>query len=182
MAKPIKGTTDNNVISGTPVNDKINGKQGNDDIRGANGDDKINGGPGNDIVGGAAGNDKVKGGPGNDVVNGGTGNDFLFGGSGNDRLTGGGANTANGLTDIMKGGSGADTFRIDASRDGVEILDFNFKQGDRIELAAGLSLANAVIVDNGNPNLGVSITFNDGTFLTILGVGSPSDVMQGWFI
>lgn len=186
MAKPILGTKGNDTLKGGNGNDHLIGKAGNDDVRGGNGNDFVQGGPGNDVAGGANGADKVFGGPGNDTVNGGHGSDFLFGGSGDDRLTGGGQTGAGDDVDIMKGGSGADTFRIDATGDDIVILDFKYKHGDRIDLAAQYSLSDAVITDNGNPHEGVTITFYSGgvagTSVTILGVNDVSDVSSDWFI
>ncbi len=95
----------------------------------------------NPIVGGGTGNsvDTLIGGAGNDNLNGGGGADTLTGGAGNDNLTGGDG------ADTLTGGGGADrfiysgptraaalsqsTFRL---RD--RITDFNFKEGDRIQL------------------------------------------------
>jgi Ca2+-binding RTX toxin-like protein len=56
-------------------------------------------------------------------LSGGLGNDTLIGGVGNDLLTGGG---------------GADRFVFNSRNEGIDIItDFNFGQGDRIQVSQG---------------------------------------------
>ncbi|MDJ0894329.1 MAG: Ig-like domain-containing protein [Alphaproteobacteria bacterium] len=104
------------------------------------GDDTIDGAGGNDVIYGGYGDDKLMGGEGNDTLDGGWGQDFLQGGAGNDvLLTRSDAgepaanfenrndpdNAINPATmrlyddqqiladDILEGGAGADTFRVE---------------------------------------------------------------------
>jgi Ca2+-binding RTX toxin-like protein len=66
----------------------------------------IEGREGNDIISGLAGNDTLDGGTGNDTLIGGEGDDLLLGGAGDDLLVGG-------ITDVVDGGDGFDTFRLE---------------------------------------------------------------------
>lgn len=176
----ITGTSSSNTITGTAKNDVIIGKGGNDALNGGTGNDIVLGGKGNDDLGGSAGKDLVIGGAGNDVIRGGTDKDLLIGGSGNDLIVGGSG-------DKLWGGRGADVFRIDPTGVKNTILDFSFKDGDRIDIPRGYSLANAKIVDNGWSIFGVTVTFFDGTgaagpVMQILGVNKASDVISDWFV
>ena len=66
----MKGTDDNDIITGTSAADQI---------RGRNGDDAIDGGAGNDRIEGNEGNDRIAGGVGADVIKGSAGHDtFVF--------------------------------------------------------------------------------------------------------
>jgi Ca2+-binding RTX toxin-like protein len=100
----------------------------------------------NQLGGGTGGNDTLKGFGGADVLAGLYGDDDLFGMDGDDQLHGqegndmldGGAGT-----DRLQGYTGADTFVWNSTSDtGVTvptmdvIWDFNFAQGDRIDLSA----------------------------------------------
>lgn len=174
------GTKAADNITGSPKSDVIVGKGGADTLNGVNGNDLILGGSGDDLLKGGAGHDFLFGMRGNDTINGGTSGDLLVGGSGNDRLTGGGGK------DFMWGGSGADTFRIDATGFKNTILDFNFAAGDRIDIPAGYTLADAKIVDNGLKLFGVTLTFSKageaGPTVAILGVDKVADVSADWFI
>lgn len=174
----IRGTKDDDIIQGSGDGDKIFGGRGDDFIRGGNGNDHIFGGSGDDNIGGGNGHDFLFGGRGNDIVNGGKDSDFLSGGSGDDRITGG-----SGGNDFMHGGRGADTFRIDATGDETVVLDFDFREGDRIELKNGYGFDDVTIVDNGRS---VTLTFrnDDGldAIVTLRGVKDVSDVSEEWFI
>ncbi|UTF48808.1 cadherin-like domain-containing protein [Desulfomicrobium sp. ZS1] len=66
----------------------------------------IEGRGGDDILSGLAGNDTLDGGAGNDTLIGGAGDDLLIGGEGDDLLVGG-------ITDVVDGGDGFDTFRLE---------------------------------------------------------------------
>ena len=137
----------NRASSGTG-NEGANHIDGNavaNSLRGMGGNDFIDGNDGNDLLEGNAGNDELTGDDGDDLLKGGTGNDFLSGGDGNDRLDGGKGRDVllieRGL-DVLQGGAGADRFvlyspsettadRALASR----IVDFNQREGDRIDLS-----------------------------------------------
>ncbi len=112
---------------------------GNDDfITGGQNDDILEGNAGDDLIDGGLGADNLKGGAGRDSIDGGSGNDFIFGGTGADLLSGGsGVDTfyytsldespmseADTITDfrtgidkivldsVVKGGDGADIINI----------------------------------------------------------------------
>jgi Ca2+-binding RTX toxin-like protein len=80
----IRGTRDNDYLSGTESNDKIIGRKGNDTLNGGDGNDHLRGGRGDDTLNGGNGNDRLRGGRGDDTLNGGNGNDRLRGGRGDD--------------------------------------------------------------------------------------------------
>ena len=90
---------------------------------GENAGDHIAGRDGKDYIEGFGGNDVLKGGKGNDSIRGGTGDDRLLGGAGKD---------------ILLGDLGADTyvFAETGSKNIDQILDYDFDQGDRIDLSA----------------------------------------------
>jgi Ca2+-binding RTX toxin-like protein len=90
---------------------------------GENAGDHIAGRDGKDYIEGFGGNDVLKGGKGNDQIRGGTGDDRLLGGAGKD---------------ILLGDLGADTyvFAETGSKNIDQILDYDFDQGDRIDLSA----------------------------------------------
>jgi Ca2+-binding RTX toxin-like protein len=115
-------------VTGSAHDDHLWGNDGTNVLKGMDGADSLKG------FGGA---DTLLGGDHNDLLDGMDGNDTLRGEDGNDRLTGG-----NGL-DTLVGGAGADTFYWEATAEtGVtfaamdRITDFNFAQGDRINLSA----------------------------------------------
>ncbi len=85
--------------------------------------DDVEGTKFDDTIFGDRQNNRLSGGLGNDTLNGGLGNDLLTGGGGNDLLTGGG---------------GADRFVFNSRNEGIDIItDFNFGQGDRIQVSKG---------------------------------------------
>ena len=92
-----------------------------------------------DYIAGNAKNNRFKGGSGNDRLFGRNGNDNLFGDSGNDYLNGGsGADTLIGGSgaDTLVGGSNGDLFQLSFTDLFVDrIVDFNFREGDRIGLS-----------------------------------------------
>jgi Ca2+-binding RTX toxin-like protein len=116
-----------NVLTGNAGNNKLAGMLGNDALAGGAGNDTLNGNEGGDTLSGGAGADKLYGDTGNDIISGGAGDDKIYGGAGKDTLT---------------GNAGADAFLFatgDTSANRAKadiILDFNFKQGDHINLAA----------------------------------------------
>lgn len=119
-------------VNGNTGEDQVYGDDGADTVRGGQGADTVSGGGGNDPhVNGNIGNDIVMGGAGADTVYGGQNNDTLYGDAGNDLLSGdlGG--------DILYGGAGADRFVLRAGSSTDWVADFNFAEGDRIQLAAG---------------------------------------------
>jgi len=142
----IVGTTGGDTLTGTSNKDIILGRAGDDVIVGNDGNDKLIGNKGNDVLIGGEGKDKLVGGKGDDILIGGKHKDKLIGKSGDDILIGGGDGSGQGgsRVDIMKGGSGADTFVVlasDWSTNGtftsdstdkkfVKIKDFSHTDGD----------------------------------------------------
>jgi serralysin len=142
------GNNNNNLID-VPAwsiqNHVIYGYAGNDQLIGAYGSDSLYGGSGNDILYGEASNDYLNGGTGLDTLYGGTGFDTLVGGAGADKLFGGsGDDDLYGGTgkDTLTGGTGADFFIFTQLADSNSfngrdtITDFNFAEGDLIDLSA----------------------------------------------
>jgi len=140
--------------------DDMNGNQGNDTLAGGDGDDWVVGGKdddlltgenGDDIVWGNLGNDTVDGGAGADQVRGGQGDDVVFGQSGDDWLSGDRGN------DTITGGSGADIFHTFSDAGIDKVLDFNYAQGDRVQLDPGTHFTLAqvgsdTVIDMGGGN------------------------------
>lgn len=84
-------------------------------------DQVINGSRFDETFTGGKGDDTINGKAGNDTLNGDAGDDIIIGGAGDDRMT---------------GGEGADRFVQTGSRGADVILDFNFAEGDRLDLTA----------------------------------------------
>jgi Ca2+-binding RTX toxin-like protein len=136
----IDGGADNDTLSGNTGNDTILGGDGNDNITGGQDQDWLSGGTGDDVVDGALGNDTLQGNAGNDTISGGDGNDQLAGGQNNDVLNGGaGADTLTGDlgNDTLTGGSGADVFFASNTTGQDVIQDFNYAEGDRMQIMSG---------------------------------------------
>jgi Ca2+-binding RTX toxin-like protein len=137
----IVGTEGRDLIDALGGNDLVQGRGGNDDIDGGAGADRLFGEGGNDDIDGGNGNDRLDGGEGLDDLDGGSGNDTLAGAAGNDDLGGGnGVDRLDGGTgnDSLSGGSGSDIFAYGSGSDLIE----DFRDGDRIQLAASLGVSN----------------------------------------
>jgi Ca2+-binding RTX toxin-like protein len=119
-------------VDGGKGNDTITGTNFADDLRGGADNDTLNGGGGSDNVNGGAGHDQLYGGDGDDMLSGGAGNDLLHGGDGDDIMIGGAGK------DQHFGGAGADTFVFaeSGSKNRDTIFDYNFAEGDAIDLSA----------------------------------------------
>ena len=127
----LRGSGNNDVLTGNDLDNLIVGGLGFDMIFGLGGDDIlvgndpdreplfldldgsdiINGGAGNDTISDGAGNDILRGGPGDDFITGGEDDDTINGGAGDDRLSGGDGNdffVGIGGTDSINGGDGFD--------------------------------------------------------------------------
>ncbi|HEY0832266.1 MAG TPA: calcium-binding protein, partial [Azospirillum sp.] len=100
---------------------------------------------------GGQGDDFIAGNLGDDVLNGNLGNDTLAGGAGADQF-------------VFAGGGGADT-----------INDFDFAQGDRIQVQAGMTWT----ISDG-PN-GAVVSFGTGDQLTLVGVNATA-ITSGWIV
>lgn len=122
-ADSLMGETGNDSLSGAEGNDTLHAGDGADRADGGAGNDMVIGGLGNDLLSGGAGTDQVQGGGGDDTVSGYgataggedsltaiDGSDSLFGGDGSDLLI-------TGRGDFATGGTGTDTFRLDARWD-----------------------------------------------------------------
>jgi len=118
---------------------------------GSDTDDTITGTSGNDTLYGGGGNDVITSGDGDDFLNGGGGADVIDAGAGNDLLTEGGAYSyADGAVDVMKGGLGADTFRLQIGPPGQpgnlgaidHVYDFSSAEGDLLDLQRDSSNGN----------------------------------------
>lgn len=93
----------------------------NEPIRGTRNNDTQRGTPGNDTILGLGGNDRLLGLGGDDSLNGGEGRDRLTGAQGADRF-------------VYSGGSQRAAFSQSTLRSLDRIFDFDFDQGDRIQL------------------------------------------------
>lgn len=137
-----------NYIYGFGGSDILLGRNFNDYLVGGEGNDLVRGRESNDFVFGREGNDFVGGGKGDDFVDGDEGNDKLYGRSGNDTLAYSGWGFEQNK-DILVGGDGADTFRLEANQFNAEygggsnsyalIEDFTPSEGDLIQLYEPLS-------------------------------------------
>jgi Ca2+-binding RTX toxin-like protein len=113
-------------IVGSRIDRNVGSTQ--DTLTGNNRDNIILGLEGNDTLNGSGGNDYLDGGPGFDTIRGGAGNDTVYPGEFSDDI------------DRIWGDAGADTFLFKEARDyellsSVTIRDFNFAEGDRIDLS-----------------------------------------------
>ncbi|EDX83039.1 type I secretion target GGXGXDXXX repeat protein domain protein [Synechococcus sp. PCC 7335] len=162
----IEGGAGSDLLAGGLGDDVLFGGKGDDTLRGdlnnrnpqvgVGGNDVLRGGAGNDAIGGKGGNDQLFGDDGDDLLFGDDGDDILTGGAGNDRLQG----------DDFSGGSGADTFVIEAGAGTDTIVDFQLGT-DLIGLGAGLSFAQLSLRGN-------SILFGDETLATLSGIQTAS--------
>jgi Ca2+-binding RTX toxin-like protein len=138
-ADTIQGLDGADSLRGGAGADDVNGNTGQDWVFGEDGADTVRGGQDNDTVEGGAGADPhVNGNLGADLVFGGDDNDTVFGGQGTDTLYGdGGADWLSGDlgNDILFGGGGADRFLFRPGSGADWVADFNFADGDRIQLA-----------------------------------------------
>ncbi|MDB5445118.1 MAG: hypothetical protein JWQ97_435 [Phenylobacterium sp.] len=178
-ADTILGMAGDDQLSGGPGNDLVNGNAGADVVNGDDGADTVFGGQGNDTIFGGAGADPhVNGNRGDDQVFGGDGNDTVFGGQGADTVHGdNGDDLVSGDlgNDILYGGAGADrfVFRLGFGNDWV--ADFNFAEGDRVQLAAGT--AYTLTSYQGQ----ALVTLSSGESIGLVGV-SPASFTSDWVV
>jgi Ca2+-binding RTX toxin-like protein len=85
----IRGTSGNDVLTGSPGDDRIFARAGDDQIAALEGNDRVFGSWGADSIDLGSGNDFARGGPGPDKIDGALGNDIIHGGRGADQLQGG---------------------------------------------------------------------------------------------
>ena len=182
------GGKGNDSLRGGGEDDLIFGDKGNDTLFGDTGNDCLLGGAGSDLLFGQEGGDILSGGIGNDTADGGEGDDRLFGGDGNDAVIGGAGDdfiAGDRGIDTLTGGDGADIFvlgRVGTSAGssgflttgGPEIGDADlirdFKAGDAIGLAGGLSFTDLDIFQGQGSNSSNTIIKDKrtGEFLAVL--------------
>ena len=142
--------------------------------------DSIYGSARGESIDARAGNDLVQAMDGDDRIDGGSGSDYLYGGAGNDTLTGGSGNESDiavetqwdqygsyygpNLKDVLNGGSGDDTFLVnaDSGYDLIQDEDGN----DRVLLGAGLSVDDILVSDGswyGHPGQ-LRVDYGKGAF------------------
>ena len=143
----LHGNLGNDVVMGGDTEDWVVGGQGSDRVYGDEGHDVVLGNLGEDTVEGGSGNDVVRGGQGNDVLVGGDGWDYLAGDRGNDTIT---------------GGAGFDTFHTFSGAGIDRVLDFNYGEGDRVNVLAGTAYnvyqsGADTVVDMGNGDMMVLV-------------------------
>jgi Ca2+-binding RTX toxin-like protein len=125
----VNGNKGDDIILGhSQVGDWLLGGQGNDSIDATTSS-------GHNIINGNLGADTLKGGSGGDTLRGGQGDDLIVGGARGDWISGDMGH------DILTGGGGADVFHIAANNTTTIITDFNYADGDRIQLDAGSTYA-----------------------------------------
>ncbi len=172
----LRGGDGDDVMSGGGAFDDMHGNLGRDTLSGGDGgdwvvggqhDDQLSGDEGDDVVLGNLGNDAVDGGAGHDVLRGGQGDDRVFGWSGNDFLSGDRG------ADTLSGGSGADTFHAFAEAGLDQITDFNFWEGDRLNLLAGSTWTVAETAQ------GLAVNLSGGAQVLLVGV-RWENVSEGW--
>jgi Ca2+-binding RTX toxin-like protein len=144
--------------------ENVAGSDWDDIIRGDGNSNFLLGRQGNDLLEGRGGDDQLI-----DVNNAGGllgGDDTLIGGTGND---------------FMRGGDGADTF-VFAAGDGADIIDdFNFADGDRIDISAyGFASTAEFIIDTGTIPSSTILDFGGGDMVTLNGfditsIGNAND-------
>jgi Ca2+-binding RTX toxin-like protein len=161
IADASRGTSGDDILTGSRFGDiiaagdgtdSVSGGLGNDDLSGGLGDDFLYGEDANDFLYGDDGDDSLSGGIGEDNLSGGLGADGLDGGDGNDQLSGGVGN------DFVSGGTGDDIYRfnlgdgLDTFSDGAGVLGGG---NDAIEL--GVLASDITYVAEG---LDLRINFN----------------------
>jgi Ca2+-binding RTX toxin-like protein len=176
----IGSTSDDYLMANSRIA-SINGGAGNDTVwgqfmdapigyilRGGDGEDSVAGGDLSDDMNGNRGDDTVHGWEGNDTLHGGQGNDSLDGGDGDVRLAGDLGD------DTMAGGPGADIFEVGRGDDVV--LDFNARDGDRIQVSAFTDVA---LSASGSD---VLVSLSDGAHVVLVGAAGWMDALGGAFI
>ncbi|HEY0834641.1 MAG TPA: calcium-binding protein [Azospirillum sp.] len=193
---PILGSPTGDVLAAGPEDDTLFAGEGDDSVMGGLGNDVLYGNQGADVVYGNIGADTIFGGQdadtlfggqdadalyGNmadDVLYGNLGADTLFGGQGDDTLFGGQGDdviAGNLGNDVLAGNLGADTF-VFAPGGGADVVsDFQADQGDRLQLAAGMS--RTVGAGAG----GAVVSFGNGDQVTLAGIDAQN-VQAGWFV
>ncbi|HYD66049.1 calcium-binding protein [Azospirillum sp.] len=178
----------NDAFFGASYNDRFAGYLGNDTAYGGGGTDVMYGNQGGDVLYGDAGNDTLFGGQGGDLIFGGAdadviygnmmedtisgaeGNDTIFGGQGDDRILGEAGN------DVLAGNLGADRFVFATGQGNDQIRGFNADQGDRIELAAGMTYTTGAASDGST-----ILALSGGGTVTLVGI-APTAFNAAWVL
>jgi Ca2+-binding RTX toxin-like protein len=174
----LAGGAGNDVLAGGANNDVIYGNLGADVIYGNLDQDTLFGGQVNDTIYGGQGNDVVYGNLGDDVIYGNFANDNLFGGQGNETLFGGqGNDTINGNlgNDIVFGNLGADRFVFGQSSGADVVMNFNFAEGDRLDVQE------QTYVTSTAADGWALITLSGGGTIEIVGLTAPQ-ISDSFFI
>lgn len=168
--------TVNRIISAGGGNDRVITEDGNNQVNGDAGDDQLFSGTGDDILNGGDGNDTLNGNTGDDTLNGGNGNDVLFGGFDTDVLDGGAGDDfliAHFGADTLTGGEGVDIFAFTDEFTTIDtITDFNYTQGDKIQVDASGFGVDATESSRFTFNNGTGVLSFDGIQFATLPVGS----------
>lgn len=164
------GNLGSDTLNGNGGDDTVRGGQGDDSVRGGQGSDRVYGDLGNDRVFADIGNDTVYGGKGNDTIHGGQGDDLISGDLGDDQLWGDKDN------DILTGAGGADVFCFVLGSGADTVADFNVADGDRLQIAAGLSTS---LTANGAGDAVIFISGDDS--ITLTGV-KKEDFSVAWIV
>ncbi|WGI22653.1 Hint domain-containing protein [Amylibacter sp. IMCC11727] len=150
--------------------DTLYGGNGNDTIYGRDDDDLIYGDTGNDVLFGGIDDDTLYGGQGNDTFEGGEGEDQQFGG--NDRDTFNVLSAADGIGDVVDGGSeGVDEDTLDLSNVG------DFQIINQTLDADGDSTSGTVQFLDADGNVTGEMEFSE--IESILGTGGPDGTVHG---
>jgi Ca2+-binding RTX toxin-like protein len=174
----VRGGQGDDIVFGDLGADLMFGDLGADRIEAGDGDDQVfgnadadflQGNQGHDLIRGGQGGDTVAGGQGDDMVFGDLGADLMFGDLGADRMEGGEGE------DILSGGAGADVFIFAPGHGHDRITDFSFTQGDRIQLAPGMTYTFAQV------GADVVVDLSGGGQVTLAGV-QISSLGTGWIV
>ena len=174
----LRGDDGADSLSGGADFDDINGNAGDDTASGGAGDDWVVGGKDNDRLAGDAGDDIVYGNLGDDTCDGGDGADIVRGGQGADVVLGGaGADWLSGDRgdDTVTGGAGADIFHSFAEAGLDRVTDFNFAEGDRVQLDPGTQYTLAQV------GADTVVSMGGGNQLVLVNV-QLSSLPSGWII
>lgn len=146
------------IVRGTQNDDNITGSSQNDTLEGNDGDDIIVGGLGHDSITGGAGNDDLTGGIGKDTISGGDGDDVIYAGLGGD---------------VLSGGAGADKFIYNSNTESYESTD-QFDTISDFETGKDKILVNGVIAGDGGQNF-----INLASFSTVDNTGDGDNSLAG---
>jgi serralysin len=172
----LRGNAGDDLIRGGADFDDVHGNEGDDTVYGGLGDDWVVGGKDNDLQFGDDGHDVVYGNLGDDTLNGGEGNDWVRGGQQNDIVRGDAGDdwlAGDKGDDTITGGAGADIFHTHGEAGLDRVTDFNFAEGDRVNLLAGTTYAVAQV------GADVVISMGGGGQMVLAGV-QLSSLGTGW--